>query len=304
MMPRETAWRMFAGELNSSTVEKKSDEEKSPSYVITPLGSAVNRVLIAGVLTDKENRGTETEPLWSGRICDVSGNFYISISRFQPEAASAIVDIDVPSFVAVVGKVRTYTTEDGRVYISVRPEKIVKIDEDTRNLWVLEAAKSLWDRLLKMKKAYANPEATVNDLIGMGFTKQEAEGISTAMEQYGPPESSRYLKLMQNALRYLLPDSEIDFGLPESESDLPDEIEVPSAESKKDENDDTSDKKDIILGIIERLGNTSNNGALIEDINREAETEGISASEVEEIANMLMDDGLIYEPSLNYLKKI
>lgn len=301
-MPRETAWRMFAGELNSSSVEKKGDDEKSPSYVVTPLGSMVNRVLIAGVLTDKENKGSETEPIWNGRVCDVSGQFYISISRFQPEAASAIVDIEIPSFVAIVGKVRSYTTEDGRVFISVRPEKIVKIDEETRNLWVLDAAKSLWERLLKLKKVYANPDATVNDLIGKGFTKSEAEGIIMAMEQYGQPESSRYLKLMQNALRYLLPDSEIDFGLPENESELPDEIEMPASDKAKD-SDAVSEKKEIILRIIEELG-ASTNGAPIDEINRRAESEGISASEVEELSNMLMDDGLIYEPNLNYLKKI
>ncbi len=304
MMSREAAWRMFAGELNSSTVEKKNDEEKSPSYVVTPLGSMVNRVLIAGVLTDKENKGSETEPIWNGRICDVSGNFYFSISRFQPEAASAIVDIDTPSFVAVVGKVRTYTSDDGRVFISVRPEKIVKIDEETRNLWVLEAAKSLWERLVKLKKVYTNPDATVNDLVGMGFSKQEAEGITIALEQYGVPESSRYLKLMQNALRYLLPDDEIDFGLPENENDLPDEIDVPSTDDKKDDEIAVTVKKDVLLRIIEELGTSSNYGAPIEEVNRAAEAEGISAMEVEELASALMDDGVIYEPNLNYLKKI
>ncbi|MDD4185893.1 MAG: glycerol dehydrogenase, partial [Candidatus Methanomethylophilaceae archaeon] len=153
MNARETAWRVFAGELNSSSLEIKSEEEKSPSYLITPLGAKLNRILIAGVLLDKENTGTEEEPMWRGRIQDVSGNFFINVGRFQPNAAASMADLEAPSYVAVVGKVRTYTADDGRVFVTVRPETITNIDEKTRNLWVLEAAQSTWDRLVKMKDA-------------------------------------------------------------------------------------------------------------------------------------------------------
>ena len=55
MNARETAWRVFAGELNSSSLEIKGEEEKTPSYLITPLGAKLNRILIAGVLLVQEN---------------------------------------------------------------------------------------------------------------------------------------------------------------------------------------------------------------------------------------------------------
>ena len=55
MNARETAWRVFATELNSSTLEIKATEEKMPSYIVSPLGAKINRVLITGVLTEKEN---------------------------------------------------------------------------------------------------------------------------------------------------------------------------------------------------------------------------------------------------------
>ena len=44
-MKRETAWRVFAGEFNDSTVEIKGQGEMSPSYVVTPLGAKINRVI-------------------------------------------------------------------------------------------------------------------------------------------------------------------------------------------------------------------------------------------------------------------
>jgi RPA family protein len=127
---RETAWRLFSVELNSATHEIRGEDEKSPSFVVTKLGAMVNRVLIAGVLTEKENVGSEDEPMWPGRIQDLaSWNFFINVGRYQPEAAATMADLETPAFIAVVGKVRTYTTDDARVFVSIRPERIVAITE-------------------------------------------------------------------------------------------------------------------------------------------------------------------------------
>ena len=54
-MKRQPARRIFAGEYNDSTVEIKGSGEKTPSYVVTPLGCKVNRLFAIGVLTDVEN---------------------------------------------------------------------------------------------------------------------------------------------------------------------------------------------------------------------------------------------------------
>lgn len=37
-MNREPAWRLFAAEYNDVHYEIKAEEEKTPSYLITPLG--------------------------------------------------------------------------------------------------------------------------------------------------------------------------------------------------------------------------------------------------------------------------
>lgn len=297
MINRETAWRLFAGELNSSSASLKGEDEMSPFYVITRLGTMVNRVLISGVLTEKENIGNEEEPLWRGRILDVNGSFYINVGKFQPEAASAIADLEVPSFVAVVGKVRTYTTDDSRVFVSVRPETIVQVDEEVRNQWVLSAANSLWERLLRMKKAITIGSTSEKDLINAGFNEEEATGIDMALNQYGMPDSSPYVKTIQNALRMLLPDNEIDFGFPEDVG--PDEIDIEPEQSVAGR----QDMEDVVLRIITEL-DTDGRGAPRDEVERSAEAEGISASELEEISDALMDKGMIYEPDLKRLKHI
>ena len=300
MNARETAWRVFATELNSSTLEIKATEEKMPSYIVTPLGAKINRVLVAGVLTEKENMGSEEEPMWRGRIQDVSGNFFINIGKFQPEASAAIADIEVPSLVAAVGRVRSYTTDDQRVFVTVRPEHIVQINQTVRNEWILETAKSTWKRLTATKKVLSMGEATEQDLVKAGMSPVEAFGITYALDNYGQmPDSALYLKTIQAALRMLLPDRDVDLGFPEDLSDEPDEIEIPENGS----GNNAAQLEDLILNLLEEL-DTDGKGAPREELERRAEAEGISSIELEEVSNTLMDKGLVYEPNLRYLKRI
>jgi len=299
MISRETAWRMFAGELNNSSLEKKGDDEKSPTYLITPLGTKANRVLVAGVLLDKQNIGSEEEPLWRARIEDVSGGYFVNVGRYQPEAAAAIASLDTPSFVAVVGKIRTYKPDESRVLVSLRPERIVRIDSETRQRIVLETAQCTWKRLNNVKLALSMPEASAEDLAASGgMTKDEAEGIIEAIEFYGTPDSYRYLKLIQSSLRMLLPEREIDLGLPEDVADVPDEIDLGERSSISD-----VDKEDLVLDMLGEL-DKDGRGAPMDDLIRKAASEGITTTELEEMTNSLMDKGLVYEPVLGRLKRI
>jgi uncharacterized protein len=300
MNARETAWRLFSSELNTATYEIKGSDEKSPSYIVTHLGAMVNRVLVAGVLTEKENVGSAEEPMWRGRVQDVSsGNFYINVGRYQPEAAITIANMETPEYVAIIGKVRTYTTNDNRIFVSIRPERIIKIDEETRKLWMLETAQATWQRLKMMKKATSIENVTEKDLIGQGFSERDAKGIISALDNYEVPNSTTFLKTIQSALRTILPDNNIDLGLPEDASDMPDEIEIESGSTKNN----SADMEDTILRLLEELDATGK-GAPRDELERRAEAEGISSMELEEVSNSLMDKGLVYEPNLRYLKRI
>lgn len=75
--------------------------------------------------------------------------------QYQPEAASALRDTEPPAYVSVVGKPRTYETEDGTVNVSLRPENITVVDDATRDRWVVETAERTLDRI----EAYGEWEA-------------------------------------------------------------------------------------------------------------------------------------------------
>ncbi|KAB7514512.1 RPA family protein [Halosegnis rubeus] len=144
---REVARRAFAHEYNDASYTfKESDDERAPVYALLPTGERANRVFIVGTLTETEDIGEDSE-YWRGRIVDPTGTFFTYAGQYQPEAASALRDIEPPAYVAVVGKPRTFETDDGDVNVSVRPESINVVDAETRDRWVVETADRTLDRI-------------------------------------------------------------------------------------------------------------------------------------------------------------
>src|SRR5512139_187257 len=146
---REVARRIFAEELKSSNYSFRDGEDQhqyAPSYLLTPTGAKCNRVFLVGTLTEKDDIGGDTE-YWRGRIIDPTGSILIYAGQYQPEAAQALANIEPPAFVAVVGKPNLFQTEDGSVIISVRAESIQKVNDATRNRWIVETAKRTHERL-------------------------------------------------------------------------------------------------------------------------------------------------------------
>ena len=144
---RETAVRVFAHELREShhTV-KEGDDQYTPTYLITPTGARCNRVFAVGVLTEKDDIGQDTE-YWRARVTDPTGAFIIYAGQYQQEAARSLVDAEVPSIVAVVGKPNVYETPDGTTMTSIRAESVSVVDDITRDLWVLEAVRHTFKRM-------------------------------------------------------------------------------------------------------------------------------------------------------------
>ena len=146
-LTREVARRVFAAEFNDAVhTFKESDDERAPLYALLPTGERVNRVFLVGTLTETEDIGNENE-YWRGRVVDPTGTFFVYAGQYQPEAATALRELETPTYVAVVGKPRTYETDDGSINVSVRPESITAVDEPTRNRWVVETAERTLDRL-------------------------------------------------------------------------------------------------------------------------------------------------------------
>ena len=144
---REVARRVFAREFNDASYTfKESDDDRAPLYLLLPTGERANRVFVVGTLTETEDVGEDSE-YWRGRIVDPTGTFFVYAGQYQPEAASTLRELESPAYVSIVGKPRTYETDDGTVNVSLRPESITEVDDGTRDRWVTETAQRTLERI-------------------------------------------------------------------------------------------------------------------------------------------------------------
>ena len=145
---RDVAYRIFAKELRNTDIVLDRDEsdQYAAQYVMTPTGAKVSRVFAIGVLTEKEDIGTDAE-YWRARLQDPTGAFMAYAGQYQPEAARAMSEVEIPAMLAVVGKITVYIPEDGGTVLSLRPETVAVVDAAARDRWVYQTAQQTMDRI-------------------------------------------------------------------------------------------------------------------------------------------------------------
>ena len=188
---REVAHRLFAAEFDDTTLSySESDEERAPNYVVTPTGARVNRLFVAGVLTEVERVNNET---LRGRVVDPTGAFVTYAGQYQPAEQTFLDTASPPAFVSLTGKARTFEPEDSdMVYTSVRPESLAVVDAETRDRAIVTAAKSTLDRLAVFKRALESDlrgDALEAALSAGGAPQSLAAGIPRAIEHYGTTQA-------------------------------------------------------------------------------------------------------------------
>lgn len=201
---REVARRAFAAEFNDASYTfKESDDDRAPVYSLLPTGESANRVFVVGTLTETEDVGEDSE-YWRGRIVDPTGTFFTYAGQYQPEAASALREAETPAYVSVVGKPRTYETDEGDVNVSLRPESITVVDADTRDRWVVETAERTIERIESFDGAASETPLEDDDAVDTD------EYDAMAETQYGPDlDLSVYRDQVVKALEDLEEDVEV-----------------------------------------------------------------------------------------------
>lgn len=307
-MKREPAWRVFAAEYNDATIEIKSTGEKVPSYIVTPLGAKINRVYITGVLTDVETV-TEGGDYLRAHISDPTGVFTIYSGQYQPEATEHLQHIEVPAFVAIIGKVRTYEPEPGTLYLSVRPEIVHEVNSEARDRWIIETCQQTKQRVLAISEAMKMVQPNVYDLRKVGYSKDLADGVVTALKQYGSLDTTKYVTLIRESLQYIAPAREGGFDEAKAQEaaeakDRRQEQKPPAAKKGKAKTpaktEEPKDAETIVFDIVKSLENSD--GAPWDAIIDECKKQGLSETAVEEALTALMDKGFVFEPVLGTIK--
>lgn len=321
MNVREVAWRVFAEEYNSSILEHSGEGEKPVSYVITPLGAKVNRMLVVGVVTEIEEVGEEGRPRYRARVADATGTFYVSAGEYQPSAAAALSKMSPPVFAAVVGKSRAYTPEEGVKYLSIRPERVREVDGASRDYWILETARSTMQRISAVEEAQKMAQPTVGELVRLGYPENLADGVVRAVEYYKDIDVERFRNVVRDALSSMLPEREgapvagarrpvreaRSEPVPKGQGATEEAPEVGKAPAEGEEEMRElgvgADEEETVLKIIDSL-DTGSRGAPWDKLVEAAQGKKIDKVRLEEIVASLLDKGEIYEPELGMMKRI
>jgi hypothetical protein len=184
---REVAYRLFAAEFDDASFSySESDEERAPNYVVTPTGARVNRLFAVGVLTEVE---PVNDDVLRGRIVDPTGAFVSYAGQYQPDEMAFLDRASPPAFVALSGKARTFQPEDSdRVFTSVRPESMSRVDADTRDRWTVSTAEATLERVGVVAAALQSGlrgGELGEALRAAGVDEPLSKGISLAIDHYG-----------------------------------------------------------------------------------------------------------------------
>ena len=291
MAEREIAQRLFAKEFNGSTLSLTSvlsddvPDLNSPNLLISPTGVRINRVFVVGVITEVENLGSETgkeRDLWRARIADPTGVFILYAGQYQPEAAIFLSTVEVPSYVAVVGKARIYEPEKDSVFISIRPEEINNVGSNIRDRWIVDSAKLTLKRLDMLNEVFLDQQQgkdLKNDVKLKGIDPDLNETILDAIEFYGTDQN--YISDFKQSLRTALLSIKENAGTEMQQKD---------------------NAENVIFELFKELD--SGKGVQYSSLVKGLESRGIS----EEVADIgirsLLDKGECYEPRPGLLKLI
>ena len=309
---REPGVLVLAKELSAAIEKHVEDREYSPTYLISEIGAKLSLVLIAGVLDQLENRGSDEDPFYTARVIDPNGDFYyLQAGQYNPEGAAALSKLEAGVPVLCVGKVRARTPEDSeRTYISVQPETIRAVSMDEVGHWAVRACEKLNNRI-NANKAFGNDDEALKRA---NLTTREMNGLELSKEFYPTVAVENYQALLYDCLTRLAGG---DVATPETtnftgefepakttepEADIQEQTEeIKETPEEKIETSATDDNEAKVLALIKKMD--EGDGIYYDDLGIAISTEGVDGPMLDEILDSLTDQGLIFQPRFNHYKE-
>ena len=300
---RQSALHMFASEYGESTLSEKGSGEFDPSFVITKLGSRVNRVIVAGLLERIEGRDVANgSVIYQGQLRDPSGINYFSVGDYVSDSVkemtiqlSARLESGEPVLVLMVAKTRLYQTEEGAIYTSLRPEEMCVIDAQRYASWLAKTSRSLMERM-SIYVSSLDFDANIESLSKSDFTENQILGLVSSRNHYGDIDLEHYRLNVMQAL-------DIAEGkLEAATKPAPQRMLVEESSQDDGESEGQSDLETAIIDIITKLD--QGDGVEFETILVNAEARGFQRTIAEEKLEELSDDGTVHEPAFGWFRLV
>ena len=309
MSGREPAWRVLAEEFDASHEEQKGVGERAASYLWSPLGARMNRVLVAGVLSPAESMGKDPEnPFYRARLEDPTGSVTVTAGTFQPRAMAVLRERSAPGPAVVVGKVHLFRGRDGTAYPSVRAEAIRALEPVELRAFLADAADHTTQRVRLLAP---------NESGGAAAPPPPAawrEFAREARRRYPQVDAHRFLVGVEATERVARGETELPtpsparVPRPEPTAAPPPSIArvtrtsppPPKGEPSASERAEESAFLDVVDQIAER---SADGYAELPEVVRAAARMGVTSQRVEELLGRLEASGAIEEPIVGRLRR-
>ena len=300
---RQPALHMFASEYGESTLSEKGSGEFDPSFVVTKLGSRVNRVIVAGLLERIEGRDVANgSVIYQGQLRDPSGINYFSVGDYVSDSVkemtiqlSARLESGEPILVLMVAKTRLYQTEEGAIYTSLRPEEMCVIDAQRYASWLAKTSQSLMIRMSNYVTSL-DFEANSESLSKSEISEEQILGLIASRNHYGDVDLEHYRLNVMQALD--IAEGKLDAAT----KPAPQRMLVDESGDDDTSGDDKPDLEAAIIDIITKLD--QGDGVEFETILVNAEARGFQRTIAEEKLEELSDDGTVHEPAFGWFRLV
>jgi RPA family protein len=310
---RETAWRVLAQEFGASNEEEKGVGDRAASYLLSPLGARMNRVLVSGVLSPGEPVGRDPEnPFYRAKLTDPTGTVSVTAGGFNPRALAALRSVTAPTPAIVVGKVHLFRGRDGTAYSSVRAESIRAATPEEVRGHLADAVDQTAERI-RLLAELTNEPLRPTTAVG-SFPQLWVKSAREARRRYPKVDVGAYQGPLRETLRVI--SGEVALPAPVGLSAAPPPAEpTPPATSVRitrtvppppppTATAAERAEESALLDVIDQLAEKSADGyASLNEVVRPAARTGVTSDRVEELLGRLEETGAVEEPVVGRLRR-
>ncbi len=304
MSLREPAWRVSARELESSLEEERGAGDRATSYLLSPFGARMSRVVVAGSLSPAESIGREeANTFWRARLADPTGAVAVTAGSFQPRAMAQLRQGRESRPALVVGKVHLYRGRDGVAYVSVRAEAVRSVSEnEERALWS-DMVRQTLDRLDLVERVEKSPSTSEESLRVEGVPSAWIRAAHESLRRYPAVDRPAFRRELAAVVRAIAGETG-----PRPSTSTPVSVTVrraappkppapaPSAAERAEES--------VFLDLLDEIAEVSVDGyADLKEVVSRLEAQGVVADRAELLLNRLEESGVVEEPIVGKLRR-
>jgi uncharacterized protein len=311
MTGRELAWRVLAHEVQASSEEERGSGEKSPSYVISPLGARMNRVLVTGTIAPAERVGNDPATTFTrARLTDPTGMLSVTAGSYQPQGKADLERISGPTRVFVVGKVTRARGIDASRVASIRAETVQPVTDLEYRTLTAEAANQTLERLDLVLRLRSPTPPSDAQLARDGISPHWVHGARASAQRYPTLDPAPYYESLRAVLVALRAAPEPEGARstpPRSEESAAEVVRVVRPRSPTPVPSPPPGLKALegrLLEILDELAEESPDGyADMDELAERAARHGLEGERMEELLNYLSENGTLEEPLVGKFRR-